>query len=56
MYIIHILSIKSHVGSVMIGSRITTERAALLSYLGSIGKVAMELGTQVSTFSLTAGI
>lgn len=56
MYIIHILSKKSRVGSVMIGSRITTEIAALLSYSGSNGKVAMEFGTQVSTFSLTATI
>lgn len=62
MYIIHILSIKSHVGSVTIGSRVATERAVLLSALhsfievGSNVKVAMEFGTQVSTFGLTARI
>jgi len=62
LYIIHILSINSHVVSITIVSRIATERAVLLfalhSFLqvGSNGKVAMEFGTQVSTFSLTARI
>lgn len=46
----------------MIGSRVATERAVLLSAshsfikVGSNGKVAMEFGTQVSTFGLTARI
>lgn len=45
-----------------IGSRVATERAVLLSALhsfievGSNVKVAMEFGTQVSTFGLTARI